>query len=230
MSVRTVVDAVVPAVLLTFACAFNASPTAAAAPNDSTNTIDQAQTDERMVAGYLEQIGVPVDSLPALIFITSGGSADSRCVDVNGDETQHDRAFDYCSTDNAVYIGEDTFRDSYLRYRAAGPLSGLAHEYGHFLQSIAGVRNPGGATDTIRNENQADCFSGAFFGHLHERAEIADPADVESVKQYLTATASAEAPGRDHGTARERVESFELGYRDTLTACNQFNPATPLIR
>ena len=122
-----------------------------------------------------------------------------------------------------MHIGQSILWDSYRQYGAAGPISGLAHEYGHFLQSVMGVPNPRSANDTIRHENQADCFSGAFIAVLHE-----SPNDVNIVEQYLTATASVDAPRRDHGTARERIDSFRLGYSGGLPACNQFFPATPL--
>ncbi len=244
---RTVIDDVLAIAAQTLALLLLAAPIAVAAPEypkDTPDCVDAeldpcyrsdqmavfAEAGERMVSDYLTQVGIAVESLPVLSFIPSGGSAGSRCVDVNGDPIQNDRSFDYCPTDNTVYVGQNTLWDSYRQYRSLGPLSGLAHEYGHFFQSVMQVPLPINATDTIRNENQADCFSGAFVGYLRDRRAINTPADITSVQQYLTATASVEAPGRDHGTARERVESFELGYTAGLPACNPFYPATPLIR
>ncbi len=187
-----------------------------------------AEAGERRVTDYLTQIGIAPGSLPALAFIGSGGGIDSACVDVNGNDDQHDGSWNYCPTDNTVYIGQNALWDSYRQYRAAGPVSGLAHEYGHFLQSVAQVPQPTIPADSIRSENQADCVSGAFIGYLRDRGEIIHPQDIDSIEQYLTATASVEAPGRDHGTAPERVESFHLGYDGTLAACDRFSPATPL--
>lgn len=241
---RTLIDTTFAAVAITIACSFTAAPVAADPNplNDSASCSateldpcyrgDQmgvfAEAGARMVTDYLTGIGVTTDSLPALIFIPAGRGVGSECVDVNGDDTQHDRSHDFCSTDNTVYIGQEVLWDSYRKYRAVAPLSGLAHEYGHFLQSAMHVPEPHGASDTIRNENQADCFSGAFIGHLRDRGQIVDPRDIDILKQYLTATASVDAPGRDHGTARERIDSFTLGYDGALGACNQYYPATPL--
>ncbi len=245
MGVRTPTMAVFVGAALTLAGGYAAAPIAAPTPDhptDSSSCVGAAfcygseqmatfaETGGRMVADYLTQTGASSGALPALRFIPSGGTVPSECVDVNGNSDQHDRSFDYCRTDTSVYIGQDILWDSYRQYQAAGPLSGLAHEYGHFLQSVVGVPMPTTAADTIRSENQADCFSGAFIGHLRDRGEIASPGDVEHVEHYLTATASVEAPGRDHGTARERVESFDLGYRGGLRACNGFFPATPLLK
>lgn len=244
---RTGVDAVVTAAAQTVAFLFLAAPVAVAAPEypketpdcgvtelDSCYRIDEmdmfANAGARMVTDYLTQVGVNPESHPMLSFIPSGGHVSSQCVDVDGDAYQNDRSFDYCPTDNTVYVGQNTLWDSYRQYRSLGPLSGLAHEYGHFFQSVMRVPLPRNATDTIRNENQADCFSGAFAGHLRDRMAIDTRAGITSVQQYLTATASAEAPGRDHGTARERVASFELGYTGGLPACSAFYPASPLTR
>jgi len=241
--VRTVVDVVAAVSAPSLALLLLAAPIAPAAPRhpadnpdcasaqlDSCYRADQmnvfAADGERMVTHYLTQIGVTTESEPTFVFIPSGGTVGSRCVDVNGDDRQHDRSFDYCPTDNAVYIGQNALWDAYRQYRATGALSGLAHEYGHFLQSKKHVPLPRTAGDTIRNENQADCFSGAFIGHLRETLSAAE--DITNIERYLSATASEEAPGRDHGTARERVESFALGYAGALQACSAFYPATPL--
>jgi hypothetical protein len=219
------------AVALTAGCVFVAVPITAATPEYSTdaNSMDEfAESGERMVTDYLTQIGLAGDSLPSLSFIPSAGTTASQCVDVNGYDTQNDRSWNYCPTDNTVYIGQNSLWDAYRQYGATAPISGIAHEYGHFLQSVMGVPNPGSAAETIRHENQADCFSGAFIGYLHDRGGVESPRDVDGVEQYLTATASVEAPGRDHGTAPERIESFQSGFTGGLSACNRFFPAMPL--
>jgi hypothetical protein len=227
----------VAAATATVAFGFAAGPTADATPSgtcpgtglDTCYRSDQmrelADSGGLMVSRYLQEVGIPGDALPRLTYVPAGTGVASTCVDVNGEDTQHDRSFDYCLTDNTVYLGQNTLWDTYRQYGAAGPISGIAHEYGHFLQSVMKVPNPRSATDTIRNEDQADCFSGAFLGYLHDRGETGYP---NSVERYLTATASADAPGRDHGTADERVESFQLGFRGALPACNGFYPRTPL--
>jgi predicted metalloprotease len=185
-------------------------------------------TGQQMVTGYLIHIGVPSESLPALTYIPAGTTTVSQCVNVNGIATQNDRAFDYCPADHDVYIGQGIVWDSYQRYGAAGPISGLAHEYGHFLQAFNDVPDPHTAAETIGHENQADCVSGAFVGYLDARGDVEYPKDFDHLGQFLTATASAEGPGRDHGTATERIHSFEQGYTGGLSACNHFYPATPL--
>ena len=239
-SIHPVLRAALAATALAVVCAFARAPIATAEPTFPTDAASCSGTDleacyrwdqmselaatgEEMVTGYLTQLGISRDSQPRLIFIPSGLTEVSQCIDVEGDTTQNDRSYDFCPTDNAVYIGQNNLWDSYRRYGSVGPISGIAHEFGHFLQSVMLVPNPGSADETIRHENQADCFSGAFIGFLR-----ASPKDLDAVERYLTATASFEAPGRDHGTAGERIDSFRQGYNGGLPACSRFYPATPL--
>ena len=187
-----------------------------------------AETGEQLVTDYLAQMGIARDSMPRLSYIPSGGSVKSQCVDSNGRDIQDDRSFNYCGTDNTVYVGRQTLWDYSQQYGPWGPISGIAHEYGHFLQAVRHVPGPGNARETIRNENQADCFSGTFVGFSAARGSIDDPGEVDRIVRYLTATASMEAPGRTHGTAQERSDSFTVGFRDGLAACSQYYPETPL--
>ena len=209
--------------------ALASAPVGAADPGDSDGMGELVRNAERSVAQYFSAIGIPADSLPRLVYIPSGRDAISNCVDVNGNDVQHDRSFDYCLTDNAVYVGQSGLWDAVRQYGAAGPISGLAHEYGHFLQAVMNVPLPGANDESIRHENQADCFSGDFMRYLRERGDPDVPAGaLDSIDRYLVHTASADAPGRDHGTAAERTAAFRLGYEGALGACNEFYPATPL--
>ena len=178
-----------------------------------------------MLTGYLTQAGF---GRPGLVYIPSTTSVPSPCPDYYGNGSQHDRSFDYCPADDTVYIGQEVLWDTYRRFGQAALVSGLAHEYGHAIQSDAHVPTPGTADDTIRHEDQADCVSGDVIDDLGERGLLTLPDDLAGIRQYLTATASADAPGRDHGTAEERIRAFTLGYDGGLAACSQFYPATPL--
>ena len=225
------INGALAAAALTVGCALAAGPVAVADDGyRSEQMAELAKNSERMVTDYLTQIGISGDALPTLTFIASGQTARSRCVDVNGNETQNDWSNDYCPTDNTVYIGQIILWDTYRHYGAAVSISGLAHEYGHFLQSVMQVPNPRNAQETIRHENQADCVSGNVIAFLNDRGSMEAPEHPGGVEQFLTATASVDAPGRDHGTAQERIDSFTLGYIGGLPACSHFFPATPLIK
>jgi uncharacterized protein len=68
----------------------------------------------------------------------------------------------YCPTDNSIYYDLRFFRTMYddigryaLRYV-------LAHEWGHHVQALVGVRATGTGGWTIHKELQADCLAGMF--------------------------------------------------------------------
>lgn len=227
------------------AAARGAVPAAVAAPDfphdtvscqglgsDTCYRVDQmdefAETAERMVNGYFDQQGITGQDRPRMMYITIGRSVTSACTDAKRSPTQGDRSLNYCSSDNTVYAGQAMLWDAYRQFGSAGTISGLAHEYGHFLQAISGVPLPASPGEAILNEDQADCVSGAFMGFLRDRGDSEVPGDEDSVERYLTATASVDVPGRDHGTAAERIASFDLGYTGALPACSGFYPGTPL--
>lgn len=198
---------------------------ATATPGYPTDMNELAATGEQSINEYFDAVGVTGPTRPGLRYIPAATSVVSRCVDVNRNATQDDRSLNYCVTDNTVYVGQTRLWDTYRQFGSSATLSGLAHEYGHFLQEISNVPRPPSPGETIRNEDQADCVSGAFMAFLRDRGDV----DLDSVERYLTATASVDAPGRDHGTAQERIASFDMGYTGELSACSRFYPATPLI-
>lgn len=215
---------VVVAAAVALGCAVAAAPIAAGLPVPAEPT-EFVQRAEQMLTDYLTQLSAP---RPHLVYIPSTTSVPSPCPDSHGNATQHDRSFDYCPADDTVYIGQEVLWDTYRRYGQAALLSGLAHEYGHAIQADAHVPTPATTDETIRHEDQADCLSGDVIDHLGERGLLTLPDDLAGIRRYLTATASADAPGRDHGTAEERIGAFTLGYDGGLAACSRFYPATPL--
>jgi hypothetical protein len=175
---------------------------------------------ERMVNGFLGQHGV--GGRPALIFVRLFGGVGGEC-GIQGDD-----AYDYCPADNAVYIGQSALWDFYNQYGAAGPIAGMAHEYGHFIQNVRGVPVPQTPTEMIRHEDQADCVAGAFVKYLQGLGDVEYPQDFRNLGDFLRAIGSKEGPGRDHGTSGERVHAFQTGFVGDLAACNRYYPRTPL--
>jgi hypothetical protein len=224
------------ATTVTLALAVGARPTAAAdpkAPNSSCaggeldNCYSESQMDQflqvghQMVTDFLAHIGV--SGGPALIYVSEGRSLNSQCGD------QFDRSSDYCPASNTVFIGQGLLWDNYHRHGAAGPIAGLGHEYGHFLQKISGVPYPQTDAESIQHEDQADCVAGAFVKYLEGLGDVEYPQDFRNLGQFLSSIGSAEGPGRNHGTADERVNSFEVGLRGDLRGCNSFYSHTPLV-
>jgi predicted metalloprotease len=160
---------------------------------------------------------------PAYAYIPSGSTGPTSCGP--GDA----RAFFFCGPDDSVYVGQDQLWDFYSLDGDAAAAFGVAHEWGHHVQHVAGVF---GAVDTleeaIQSENQADCIGGSFLRHLDDQG-ILEPDDYSDLSSILVKIASAEGPDRDHGTVQERFAATQLGFAQGLAGCNAFFPDTPVL-
>lgn len=102
----------------------------------------------------------------------------------------------------------------------------LAHEMGHAVQHRAGTVTA--KTPTIVLEQQADCFTGAFFRHVavgeaaHFRVSTSEGLNkVMGVLNYIRDT-----PGktgftgpRAHGSAFDRISAFQFGFSQGPKRC-----------
>lgn len=184
---------------------------------------------DKMVLGYMDKIGVPEDSLPTVVYVPEGEIETTECVtSSDGSHDETDEAYAYCASDNKIFIGQSQLWSFYQDYGAVGPTTGLAHEYGHFLQALTGVPQPESNKDSITHENQADCISGSFVSYLDDKGDVDYPGDYKNLAGLAFEIASAEGPNRDHGTVDERVGSFVIGFYGDLSACNEFYPDAPL--
>ena len=229
------------AATLSLALMVAAAPTAAADPKPPSTSCAGGELDncysesqmgeflkvgDRMVNDYLTHIGVR--SRPKLVYIPEGQSVNGGCEHDGGSRREDSDSYAYCPADNTVYIGQRALWEFYHRYGAAGPVAGLAHEHGHYLQALASVPEPHTAAQTIPIEDQADCVAGDFVGYLKTLGDVEYPQDYRNLGDFLRSIGSHEGPGRDHGTPAERVRAFEKGLFGGLAACNAFTPSTPL--
>lgn len=165
-------------------------------------------------------------SEPQWYYVASGESGRTSC-----NSGYDDTAYFYCPADTAVFIAEKQAWEFYTDAGDAGVAIGIAHEWGHHVQSVAELKNPGLSNQafTIRKENQADCIAGAWFGNMIQRERVTrdDLSDADSIIALIAS--SEDDPNRDHGTIQERTESLLLGMRQGIRACNDYFPATPVI-
>jgi predicted metalloprotease len=161
-------------------------------------------------------------------FLSTGSSVQQACIDPAGSHLADDASYEFCPADNNVYIGESI---AYALYSDAGdvaPATGLAHEFGHHIQSLTGVPSPATDAQTLVHENQADCVSGAFLGFANNHHWL-EKSDQPVLEKYLELIASSEKdPNRTHGDFQERGSAVELGGEQGIKACDSFYPATPI--
>jgi predicted metalloprotease len=161
-------------------------------------------------------------------FLSTGATAQQACIDPSGSHLADDTSYEFCPADNNVYIGESI---AYALYSDAGdvaPATGLAHEFGHHIQSLTGVPAPTTDAQTLVHENQADCVSGAFLGFANDHHWL-EKTDQPVLEKYLELIASSEKdPNRTHGDFQERGSALELGGEQGIKACDSFYPATPI--
>ncbi|WP_436792723.1 KPN_02809 family neutral zinc metallopeptidase [Actinospongicola halichondriae] len=144
----------------------------------------------------------------------------------------------YCPADSQVYIDLGFFETLETRFGASGgdfaEAYVLAHEYGHHVQNLLGIRgdrDEGADSDAVRQELQADCFAGTW---ANSATTTPDPTTGEILILELTradideALSAAAAVGDDriqesatgqvdpeswtHGSAEQRQRWFLTGY------------------
>ncbi|GAB2673859.1 neutral zinc metallopeptidase [Nocardia goodfellowii] len=134
----------------------------------------------------------------------------------------------YCGLDHT--IGWDRgilFPLLEQKYNSLAIVMVLAHEYGHAIQGQAKIA--GFFTNTLVQEQQADCLAGVFLRHV---AEGDSPHFTMNLTDGLDGVLGATIAVRDtdpgskqnmHGSAFERVTAVQLGYTDGASACKQIN-------
>jgi hypothetical protein len=168
--------------------------------------------------------------LPAHIyFISDGASVQEACQDPNGGTTADDMSYEYCPADDNVYIGQQLAWALYSQAGDVAPAIGIAHEFGHNIQTHVGVPVPQSDAETLVHENQADCVAGAWLGYANDHRWLLQ-SDVPAIEKMLELIASSENdPNRTHGDFQERGAALKLGGEQGISACNSFYPSNPIV-
>ena len=153
----------------------------------------------------------------------------------------------YCPADRMVYLDLSFFDDLDRRFGAPGDFARayvVGHEVGHHVQTLTGVservramkRGMGEADAnalSVRQELQADCYSGVWAHHAERQRDLLEPGDLEEGLRAAAAigddTLQRRARGRvvpesfTHGSAEQRVEWFRRGFDNgRMDACDTF--------
>jgi predicted metalloprotease len=97
----------------------------------------------------------------------------------------------------------------------------VAHEWGHAIQTRAGIQGP-----TVFMEQQADCFAGAWVADVRKDGDRSFQVDGNSLDLALAgflelrdAPGSAATDPSAHGTAFDRIRAFQEGIDGGAKAC-----------
>jgi predicted metalloprotease len=153
------------------------------------------------------------------------GEPQTRFRDIEGN------AF-YCPEgDFMAFDDQELFPQIYEQYGSSDVLAMIvAHEWGHAIQQRAGISGP-----TILLEQQADCFAGAWMGHL---AAVGGPITVNDDVLNLAiagmvsfsdeAGVTAKTEGA-HGSGFDRVSAFQDGFTNGAAQCKTYASSPPPV-
>lgn len=140
----------------------------------------------------------------------------------------------YCPSDKKVYLDMSFFEELKRRHNAPGDFAQayvIAHEVGHHVQNLLGTLEKSHAVKAssskkeanavqVKVELQADCYAGVWAHYLNA---VLEKGDIEEALNAASAigddTLQKQAQGYvvpdafTHGSSKERMKWFELGYR-----------------
>ncbi|MEN9541474.1 MAG: hypothetical protein RLZZ459_1565 [Cyanobacteriota bacterium] len=107
----------------------------------------------------------------------------------------------YCPRSNTIYVVQDQLAPLYKYFGSAAIAYVIAHEYGHYLQSVFGI-----GYQKIVSELQADCLSGAILGQGAKELNITS-------RDIINMAQAAYSIGSDsHGTGAQRAYAVYAGF------------------
>ena len=157
----------------------------------------------------------------------------------------------YCPGDQQIYIDLGFFEQMQMRLGGGGDFAEayvIAHEVGHHIQNLTGVLRQvnearargqdieGDGGLAVRQELQADCFSGVWAHHAQARHAWLEPGDIEEALNTAAAIGDdrlqRQASGTvvpdsfTHGTSEQRVRWFRIGFESgEYQRCDTFAAA-----
>jgi hypothetical protein len=153
----------------------------------------------------------------------------------------------YCPGDQKVYIDLSFYKDLKQRHDAPGDFAQayvIAHEIGHHVQTLLGISEKvhaakSRASETegnqlsVKQELQADCFSGVWAHNADRARNILERGDIDEALNAASAIGDDRLQKQSrgyvtpdsftHGSSAQRVRWFKKGYENgDLTTCNTF--------
>lgn len=155
----------------------------------------------------------------------------------------------YCPGDRQIYIDLGFFRQMETRLGGGGDFAEayvIAHEVGHHIQTLTGAtarvnearrqgRDIEGADGLlVRQELQADCYSGVWAHHAQRRHDWLEPGDIEEALNTASAIGDDNLQRQSrgtvvpdsftHGSSEQRVRWFRTGFETgRFERCDTFS-------
>lgn len=155
----------------------------------------------------------------------------------------------YCPGDQQIYIDLSFFEQMRRQLGGGGDFAEayvIAHEVGHHVQTLTGVsakvqraRASGGEVEgdgglLVRQELQADCYSGVWAFHAQQRHAWLEPGDLEEALNTASAIGDDRLQKQSrgtvvpdaftHGSSAQRVRWFRLGFESgDAERCDTFD-------
>lgn len=154
----------------------------------------------------------------------------------------------YCPVDQKVYLDLSFFHDLRERFKAPGEFAQayvIAHEVGHHVQALLGIsekvramQSRGGEREanalSVRQELQADCFSGVWANNANRSRQILEQGDIEKGLNAAAAIGDDRLQRQSqgyvvpdaftHGSSSQRVRWFKRGLESgSVRQCDTFN-------
>ena len=117
-----------------------------------------------------------------------------------------------------MMVGAQSLFSVYTQQGTIAPEVVIPHEFGHFIQEMAGIIIRTATDDTqalMRQEAQPDCVAGAYIRWLGTRQPITQADDQAIANLYGWAGGTPGHPG-----ANQRLDAFRQGRSGGLAACN----------
>lgn len=176
------------------------------------------------IAEFAKAHDLPTPTQDMLQFVTSSNGDTSPCA------PRPYESYASCFYEGRLYIGSAMLLSNFTDSGVLAPITIVAHEYGHYLQEVAGASETQlrpGTRKMVQHENQADCVSGAYVGWLGAQQQIKLSELVFLLNMIWSHGSNPYVePNKVHGEPHERTAAFTTGYDDGIEACNSIGNQT----
>ncbi|MGB8703311.1 MAG: neutral zinc metallopeptidase [Thermosynechococcaceae cyanobacterium] len=126
----------------------------------------------------------------------------------------------YCPRNHSIYLNQTFVSRVNQRVGDFAAVTVLAHEYGHAVQHLLGLSQFNDYP--VQDELQADCLAGVYAQDAMSRG-LLDASDIPEATTQSYLSGDPIFHPDSHGTPRQRVSAFRLGYLKGLQSCFRYS-------